>query len=166
LFVWLAIVLSPIPAGLHANRWNYLAVFAAVIAGLIFESMPVGAVGILGRTFVAVMDYVEPDPGKSIRWALAGFSEGTVWLIVGAYVFAVGYRKSGLGERIALLLVRLLGRKTLGLGYAVSSLTCCSARRHRRTRHAAVAPFSRSSSTFRKSMARRQVPPQERLVRM
>jgi L-tartrate/succinate antiporter len=35
-------------------------------------------------------------------------------------VFSVGYRKSGLGRRIALVLVRSLGRSTLGLGYAVA----------------------------------------------
>jgi citrate:succinate antiporter/L-tartrate/succinate antiporter len=51
---------------------------------------------------------------------LGGFSESTVWLIVGAFVFSIGYRKSGLGKRLALLLVRGLGRHTLGLGYAVA----------------------------------------------
>jgi di/tricarboxylate transporter len=29
---------------------------------------------------------------------LGGFSESTVWLIVGAFVFSIGYRKSGLGR--------------------------------------------------------------------
>jgi anion transporter len=81
--------------------------------------MPVGAVGLIGLTFAAVMGYVEADPNKSLRWALSGFSESTVWLIVGAFVFAIGYRKSGLGNRLALLLVRTLGRRTLGLGYAL-----------------------------------------------
>lgn len=120
LFVWLAILLWPIPARLNANQWHYFAVFAAVIAGLVLESMPVGAVGLIGLTFAAVMGYVESDPTKSLRWALSGFSESTVWLIVGAFVFSIGYRNSGLGKRIALLLVRMLGRKTLGLGYAVT----------------------------------------------
>jgi citrate:succinate antiporter/L-tartrate/succinate antiporter len=113
------IYLLPIPAGLNANQWHYFAVFAAVITGLVLESMPVGAVGLIGLTFAAVMGYVESDPTKSLRWALSGFAESTVWLIVGAFVFAIGYRKSGLGNRIALLLVRGLGRRTLGLGYAV-----------------------------------------------
>ena len=49
-----------------------------------------------------------------------GFSESTVWLIVGAFVFSIGYRKSGLGRRLALLLVHSLGRRTIGLGYAVA----------------------------------------------
>jgi citrate:succinate antiporter/L-tartrate/succinate antiporter len=120
LLVWLAIVVAPIPTGLQPNQWYYFAVFAAVITGLVCDSLPPGAVGLIGLTFAGVMGYVESSPAKSIKWALEGFSEGTVWLIVGAYVFAIGYRKSGLGERIALLLVRTLGRKTLGLGYAVA----------------------------------------------
>jgi len=120
LAVWLILFLLPVPAGLNANQWHYFAVFAAVIAGLILESMPVGAVGLIGLTVAAVLGYVEPDPNKSLRWALSGFSESTVWLIVGAFVFSIGYRKSGLGKRIALVLVRALGRKTLGLGYAVT----------------------------------------------
>jgi len=120
LAIWLAIYLLPVPSGLDPNQWHYFAVFAAVIAGLIVEAMPVGAVGIIGLTVAGVMGYVDPDPNKSLRWMLSGFSEATVWLIVGAFVFSIGYRKSGLGRRIALLLVRGLGRNTLGLGYAVA----------------------------------------------
>ncbi|TPQ33908.1 anion permease [Bradyrhizobium guangdongense] len=120
LVVWLAIYLWPVPPGLNANQWHYFAVFAAVITGLILESMPVGAVGFIGLTVAGVGGYVESDPGKSLRWMLAGFAESTVWLIVGAFVFSIGYRKSQLGRRIALLLVRSLGTNTLGLGYAVA----------------------------------------------
>src|SRR5712672_1704913 len=82
--------------------------------------MPVGAVGPIGLTVAGVIGYVEPDPNKSLRWMLAGFAESTVWLIVGAFVFSIGYRKSQLGRRIALVLVRRLGTNTLGLGYAVA----------------------------------------------
>src|SRR5260221_6815298 len=120
LCIWLAIYLVPAPAGLNANQWHYFSLFAAVIAGLILELMPVGAVGLIGLTVAGVMGYVEPDPNKSLRWMLGGFSESTVWLIVGAFVFSIGYRKSGLGRRLALLLVRGLGRSTIGLGYAVA----------------------------------------------
>ena len=93
LVVWLVIYLLPIPSGLNANQWHYFAVFAAVITGLVLESMPVGAVGLIGLTFAAVMGYVESDPNKSLRWALSGFAESTVWLIVGAFVFAIGYHQ-------------------------------------------------------------------------
>src|SRR5262249_22885412 len=120
LVIWFVIYLVPVPVGLNANQWHYFALFAAVIAALILESMPVGAVGLIGLTIAGVVGYVDGDPGKSVGWMLSGFSDGTVWLIVGAFVFSIGYRKSGLGRRLALLLVRGLGRNTLGLGYAVA----------------------------------------------
>ena len=120
IIVWVALYLIPVPEGLKPNQWHYFAIFAAVITGLVLESMPVGAVGLIGLTAAGLLGYVESDPNKSLRWMLSGFSESTVWLIVGAFVFAIGYRKSGLGKRIALLLVRVLGRHTLGLGYAVA----------------------------------------------
>ena len=119
LAVGAALLISPVPAGLGADAWHYLAIFVAVIAGLVLESMPAGAVGLIGLTVAALSGWVEKDPAKALRWALAGFSETTVWLIVGAFIFAIGYRKSGIGRRIALRLVRALGRKTVGLGYAV-----------------------------------------------
>src|SRR5436190_15807034 len=105
LAIWLALYLVPVPAGLNANQWHYFAIFAAVIGGLILESMPVGAVGLIGLTVAGLSGYVEHDPNKALRWMLGGFSENTVWLIVGAFVFSIGYRKSGLGRRLALLLV-------------------------------------------------------------
>ena len=120
LAIWLALYLIPVPAGLNANQWHYFALFAAVITGLILESMSVGAIGLIGLTVAGVAGYVESDPNKSLRWMLGGFSESTVWLIVGAFVFSIGYRKSGLGRRLALMLVRALGRRTIGLGYAVA----------------------------------------------
>src|ERR1700741_4291323 len=82
--------------------------------------MPFGAIGLIGVTLAVISGYVEPDPNKALRWMLGGFSESTVWLIVGAFVFSIGYRKSGLGRRLALLLVNRLGRRTIGLGYAVA----------------------------------------------
>jgi L-tartrate/succinate antiporter len=59
-------------------------------------------------------------PADALRWALSGFSDGTVWLIFVAYMFAMGYEKTGLGRRLSLVLVKKLGKKTLGLGYAVA----------------------------------------------
>ena len=60
--VWLALYLVPVPAGLNANQWHYFALFAAVIAGLILESMPVGAVGLIGLTVAGVSAMSNPIP--------------------------------------------------------------------------------------------------------
>lgn len=120
LLLWLAVVLVPVPAGLQAAQWHYFAVFVAAIAAMVLTPLPHGAIGLIAVSFIAVMRYVEPDATRSLAWALGGFAEPTVWLTFGAFVFAIGYRESGLGRRIALLLVRTLGRRTLGLGYAVA----------------------------------------------
>src|SRR5258708_38981096 len=72
LAIWLAIYLVPVPAGLNADQWHYFAIFAAVIAGLILESMPVGAVGIIGLTAAGVMGYVEHDPTSRCAGCWAG----------------------------------------------------------------------------------------------
>jgi L-tartrate/succinate antiporter len=125
-----AIAILPIPVGLAPQAWWYFAVFVAVILALITEPIPAAGVGLIGVTAIAVTGLVftpaqlaNPafrQPAEAIKWALAGFANSTVWLIFGAFVFAMGYGKTGLGRRIALVLVRRLGGRTLGLGYAIA----------------------------------------------
>jgi citrate:succinate antiporter/L-tartrate/succinate antiporter len=118
--VWLVLVLIPVPAGLEPKAWSYFALFAAVIVGLILEPIPAAAIGLIGVAMAGVSRYVETSPSASITWALSGFQDRTVWLIFGAFVFSIGYSKTGLGRRVALWLVRRLGGRTLGLGYAIA----------------------------------------------
>jgi anion transporter len=118
--VWLALFLAPPPAGLPPNAWSYFALFAAVIVGLVLEPIPAAAIGLVGVTAAGIGRLVETSPAASITWALSGFQDRTVWLIFGAFVFSIGYGKTGLGRRIALTLVRRLGGRTLGLGYAIA----------------------------------------------
>lgn len=136
----LAILLVPTPAGLHPMAWQYFALFATVILALILEPIPTAAIGLIGVTFAAGMAMVPAKIGEpataadGLRFALSGFSNGTVWLIFTAYMFSLGYEKTGLGKRVALWLIRLLGKKTLGLGYAVALADL------------AVAPFTPSNT--------------------
>ncbi len=120
LIVGLVLLILPPPAGLTPGAWTYFALFAAVVVGLITEPVPAAAVGFIGVTVATVLGLVDPDPTKSLAWGLAGFSNGTVWLIFAAFMFALGYQKTGLGKRLGLGLVKLLGKRTLGLGYAVA----------------------------------------------
>jgi L-tartrate/succinate antiporter len=77
-------------------------------------------VGLIGVTVATMLHLVAPGSADSIRWALTGFADSTVWLMFVAFMFALGYAKTGLGRRIALALVRRLGGRTLGLGYAIA----------------------------------------------
>ena len=114
--VGLIVVALPAPGGLDQAAWRFFALFAAAILALILGPVPPAAVGLTGVFLAAVLGMVASGPGDSVRWALSGFSNTTVWLIFGAFMFAMGYEKTGLGRRIGLLLVRTLGRRTLGLG--------------------------------------------------
>jgi L-tartrate/succinate antiporter len=117
--------LIPAPAGLEPAAWHYFALFAAVIAGLITEPLPGAAVGFIGVTIAAALKMVGKTPAAATSWALSGFSNDAVWLIFAANMFALGYDLTGLGRRMALMLVKALGRHTLGLGYAVAFSDLC-----------------------------------------
>jgi anion transporter len=119
LLVWLLLLLLPHPAGLSANAWRYFALFTSVIVALMLEPVPPAAIGLAGVTAAAALGYIAPKPADAIKWGLSGFADSTIWLIFGALVVSSAYEKTGLGRRIALSLVRLMGRSTLGLGYAV-----------------------------------------------
>ncbi len=120
LLLGVIIALLPAPPGLNQTAWYFFAIFSSVILGLILEPLPAAAVGFIGVFLVAVLGLAGPKPADNIRWALSGFANGTVWLIFGAFMFALGYEKTGLGKRIALILVKTLGKNTLGLGYAIT----------------------------------------------
>jgi L-tartrate/succinate antiporter len=122
----------PPPQGLEQHTWYYFAIFGGVIAGLVLEPLPNPAVGLIGVTTVAVLskwtlfgatDLTKPGfnaASEAIKWALSGFASSTVWLVGAAFMFALGYKKTGLGRRIALVLVKALGRSSLSLGYATT----------------------------------------------
>jgi L-tartrate/succinate antiporter len=130
--VAITVALIPPPAGLAQHAWYYFAIFAGVIVGLILEPLPGGAIGLIGVALVTVLaQWVLYSPQElakagfkpanaALAWALSGFSNTTVWLIFGAFMFALGYEKTGLGRRLALALIKRMGRRTLALGYAVS----------------------------------------------
>lgn len=109
----------PAPEGLSQNAWHFLAIFLAVVVGLILEPIPAALIGFAGVALIAALGLIG-NPTMSINWALSGFSNSVIWLIFAAFMFALGYKKTGLGKRVSLLMVKYMGKNTLGLGYAVA----------------------------------------------
>ncbi len=109
----------PAPEGLTQNAWHFLAIFLAVVVGLILEPIPAALIGFAGVALIAALGLIG-NPTMSINWALSGFSNSVIWLIFAAFMFALGYKKTGLGKRVSLLMVKYMGKSTLGLGYAVA----------------------------------------------
>jgi L-tartrate/succinate antiporter len=118
--VGVVIALAPAPQGLPLNAWRYFALFAAVMVGIVTEPIPAAALGLVGIVVAAASGLVYASTSQAALWALSGFANATVWLVFAAYIFSLGYSKTGLGKRIALLLIRNLGKRTLGLGYAIA----------------------------------------------
>ncbi len=83
--------------------------------------LPIGAVGIIGITVFALA-YAAGDKTASgaITTALSELNSSLIWLIVVAFMIARGFIKTGLGRRIALQMIRLLGKRTLGLAYGLA----------------------------------------------
>jgi len=130
--VTVVLALLPTPPGLSHFAWLYFSIFAGVIVGLVLEPLPGAVIAIIGLTVVAALApfvLFSPEqlsapgfrpPSAALNWALSGYSNATVWLIFCAFILALGYERTGLGERIALLLVKRMGKNTLLLGYGVT----------------------------------------------
>ncbi|MBE3573504.1 MAG: DASS family sodium-coupled anion symporter [Moorella humiferrea] len=118
--VGIVIALIPRPAGLAPYAWYYFALFVAVIIGVALEVMPMGAVGLTGVAIIGGLNLVNKAPKDTLAWALSGFSNSVVWLVFAAMIFAVALKDTGIGRRIALWLIKKLGKNSLGLGYAIT----------------------------------------------
>jgi L-tartrate/succinate antiporter len=130
--VAVVIALLPVPTGLPQHAWYFFSIFVGVIVGLVLEPLPGAAIALSGLTLVAMFPrfvLFSPEqlsqpgfraPSAALNWALSGYSNPTVWLIFGAFILALGYERTGLGERIALILVKRMGKNTLLLGYGVT----------------------------------------------
>jgi len=103
----------PPPEGVKQEAWHLLAIFVATIVGIISKPLPMGAVAIIGVAATALTGTL------NIGDALSGFGNTTVWLIGVAFFVSRAIIKTGLGARVALHFMRLLGKKTLGLSYGL-----------------------------------------------
>ena len=109
----LAVALIPVPEGVKRESWLLLAIFIATIVGSIVQPLSGSAMVLLGVVATVLFGALDAKD------ALKGYSEPVVWLVLAAFFLSVGMIKTGLGRRIALLFVRAIGRKTIGLGYAL-----------------------------------------------
>jgi DASS family divalent anion:Na+ symporter len=113
-FIFLGILwFLPPPLGVTLQAWHLFAIFITAILAVV-----IGANSILTTAIIAVVMAIFTgvlDPVK----AYSGFGEGFILLIVIAFLVASSVIKSGLGKRIAYLLVSKFGKSTLRLGYCM-----------------------------------------------
>ncbi|WP_172731110.1 DASS family sodium-coupled anion symporter [Pluralibacter gergoviae] len=109
------------PSGLTAPAWHTAVLFVATIVAIVANVLPIGAIGIISITLFA-LTFAAGDNTASgaIQTALSDLNSALIWLIVVAFMIARGFIKTGLGRRIALHMIRLLGKRTLGLAYGLA----------------------------------------------
>jgi DASS family divalent anion:Na+ symporter len=99
---------------LTVSAWRLFGIFLATLLGLILQPLPLGAMAFSGLTVCTLVRLITPQQ------AVSGFGSTTIWLIVAAFLFARGFLKTGLGRRVAYLIMRKIGNSTLRLGYALA----------------------------------------------
>lgn len=117
LLIWFVV---PVPEGVAPNAWHLLALFVGTIVGIIGKALPIGSMALLAITLVAATGVTSDKPGGAIADALSGFSNPLIWLIGVSIMISRGLIKTGLGARIGYFFISLFGKKTLGVGYALT----------------------------------------------
>ncbi|WP_072883376.1 anion permease [Chryseobacterium takakiae] len=118
----------PVPEGVSENAWHLFAIFAATILGIILKAAPMGTMCMLAIAFTALTQVIAPgDAGKSITKALSGFGDKVIWLIGISFFIARSFIKTGLGNRIAFLFIKIFGKSSLGLAYGLGLADVCLA---------------------------------------
>ena len=113
--VYLVIVyLIPRPVSIKPEGWRLTGIFLATIVGSITQPIPGAALVLLAVTLSAVFG------GLTVEQALAGYADKSVWLVMAAFFISRALINTGLARRVALFFVRLFGRTSLGVTYALS----------------------------------------------
>jgi DASS family divalent anion:Na+ symporter len=112
------------PADVEPWGWRLLAIFLPTILTLMLRPIPGAAavvLALLATVFLDALPTVTQDGKKlkAMEVALGGYRDPTVWLVLAAYFISRALIKTGLARRIALTFIRLLGKNTLGLSYAI-----------------------------------------------
>lgn len=117
--VFLLLAFEP-PAGLSAAGWTIFALYLGTMAGLMLRPFPEPvifflAIGGAGVSLGGMKDVKFSD-------LLSGYGDPTAWLVFSAFFIGTAFAVTGLGKRIAYLLIGALGSTPIRLG-GVACLT-------------------------------------------
>ncbi|MDH3796339.1 MAG: anion permease, partial [Flavobacteriaceae bacterium] len=113
LIVGVAIWHLPIPWDITPDAWHLFAIFITAIVAVLLEALSIFTASIIGLVAAVMLRVLTPEQ------AYSGFSESFILLILAAFLVAKGVIKSGLGRRIAFMLIQRFGKSTLNLGYCI-----------------------------------------------
>ncbi|MHC1762549.1 MAG: DASS family sodium-coupled anion symporter [Negativicutes bacterium] len=109
-----AVILAfPAPQGLSITAWRLFAFYLGAIVGLILRPMPEPVILLTALCGISLFF------GQTSA-ALSGYGNATTWLVFSAFMVGQCFIETGLGRRIAYLLIRYMGQTSLRLGYAAA----------------------------------------------
>ncbi|MBU1659811.1 anion permease [bacterium] len=104
---------TPVPEGLRPEAWQLLSIFIVTILSVIIKALSLFTSSILALSVAVLTGLLTPEQ------AYSGFSEDFILLILVALLIARGVIKSGLGKRIAFIIIKKIGKSSLGLSYSI-----------------------------------------------
>ena len=101
------------PSGLDEKAYIMFIVFTSTILSILIKAIPLSVSVLTGLLLSIITNLL------SLKDALLGFGDSTTWLVVIAFLIAGVIIETGLGKRIALICIQVLGKTVTGLGYAI-----------------------------------------------
>ena len=101
------------PEGVTPQAWRLFAIFVATIVAVVAGILPILTASVFAVAAAVLTGLLSPAQ------AYAGFSNGTILLIVVAFLVAGAVVNCGLGTRGGHWIVSRFGRSTLGLSYSL-----------------------------------------------
>lgn len=137
----------PAPGALSQAAFHTAIVFIATIAAIVANVMSTGAIAIIAMAAYCILRPAgEASAALAVNNALANFNNALIWLIVIAFMIARAFSKTGLGRRIALLLLSRFGQSSLRVAYCLglADFLIAPATPSNTARAAIISPISHS----------------------
>lgn len=99
----------PHPEGLSAQTWHIVGIYLAMLCALVLRPFTDAVIMLIILGFASLV--INPAA------LFAGFGSPMVWFIISAFIICKAFVITGLGKRIAYLLLKRYGKNTLTLGY-------------------------------------------------
>ena len=113
LFLGIILWMIKPPSGLDQEAYLMFIIFSSTILSILIKAIPMSTSVLIGLLLSIITNLM------SLKDALIGFGDSTTWLVVIAFLIAGVIIETGLGRRIALICINLLGKTVTGLGYAI-----------------------------------------------
>lgn len=103
------------PDGLTVDAWRVFSIYLSAILGLVLKpfSEPVIILAALSASAIFL---------NNTAGVLSGYASTTTWIVFAAFSLSAAFVSTGLGRRIAYVLIGKIGSTTLRLGYVTAML--------------------------------------------